>query len=72
MVSTFHGGGILDEARSARPHATDPYHIEIVKVVLNEDRRLTCDEVVESIGISHGSPHEIITRHLKMRWIAAR
>ena len=63
----------MDEARSGRPHeATDPYHIEKVKEVLDEDRRLTCDEVAESVGISHMSAHEIITRHLKMRRIAAR
>ena len=36
-----------------------------MKGVLDEDRRLTCDEVAESVGISHGSAPEIITRHLK-------
>ena len=41
-----------------------------VKGVLDEDRRLTYDEVAESVGISHGSAHEIITRHLKMSRIA--
>ena len=55
---------ISDEAPSGRPHeATDPYHFEKVKEVLDEDRRLTCDEVAESVGISHGSAHEIITHH---------
>ena len=65
---------ISDEVCSCcRPHeAKDPYHIEKVKEVLDEDRRLTCDEVAESVRISHGSAHEIITLHLKMRWIAAR
>ena len=33
--------------------------------------RLICD-VAESVGISHGSAHEIIIRQLKMRRIAAR
>ena len=42
-----------------------------MKEDLNEDRRLTCDEVAEGVGISQGSSHEIITRHLKMRQIAA-
>ena len=37
-----------------------------------KDRKLTCDEVAESVGISHWSVHEIITPHLKMRRIAAR
>ena len=64
---------ISDEARSGKPHeATDPYHVEKVKEVLDEDRRLTCDEVAEGVGISHRSALEIITRHLKMRRIAAR
>ena len=75
MVSIFLGRetDILDEAPSGRPHeATDPYHIEKVKEVLDEDRRLTCDEVAESVRISHGSAHEIITRHFKVRRIAAR
>ena len=53
---------ISDEARSGRPHeATDPYHIEKVKEVPDEDRRLTCDVVAESVGISHRSAHEIRT-----------
>ena len=64
---------ISDEARSRRPHeATYPYHAEKVKEVLDEDRWLPCDEVAESVGISHGSAHEITTRHLKIRRIAAR
>ena len=57
---------ISDEARSGRPHeATDPCHIEKVKEVLDEGRRLICD-VAESVGINHGSAHEIITRQLIM------
>ena len=40
--------------------------------ILHKDKKLTCVEVAESVGISHGSAHEIITRHLKMRRIAAR
>ena len=64
---------ISDEARSGWSHeATDPYHIEKVKEFLDEDRSLTCDEVTESFGISHGSANEIITRNLKMKRIAAR
>ena len=43
-----------------------------MKEVFDEGRRLTCGEVVESVGISHGSAHEVITRHLKMRVTAAR
>ena len=47
-----------------------PIRSKKVKEVLDEDRRLTCDEAAESVEISHGSAHEIITRHFKM--IAAR
>ena len=32
-----------------------------MKEVLDEDRRLTCDEAAESVEISHGSAPEIIT-----------
>ena len=60
---------ISDEARSGRPHeATDPYHIEKVKGVLDEDRRLTCEEVAESVI---GQLMKL-SQHLKMRQIAAR
>lgn len=68
--------GILDssdEQRSGRPiEATDKCHIEKVKELLKEDRRYTCDELAESVGISHGSIYTILTRHLKMRRVAAR
>ena len=63
------------KACSGRPHEateTDLYHIEKVKEVFDEDRRLTYDEVAGSVGISHRSDYQIITRHLKMRRIAER
>lgn len=53
--------GILDTSDdqcSGRPievTATSKFHIENVKEILNEDRRCTCDELAESVGISLGS-----------------
>ena len=43
-----------------------------IKLLLDEDQRYACEELAESIGISHGSAHTILTRHLKMRRVAAR
>ena len=39
---------------------------------MDEDRRYTCDEFAEKVGISHGSVYTILTKHLKMRWVSAR
>ena len=68
--------GVFDtsnEHRSGRPvDATDQFHIEKVKELLDEDRRYTCDEIAQSLDISHGSVYTILTRHLKMRRVAAR
>lgn len=64
---------LLDEPRSGRPvEVTDDYHAEKIKELLDEDRRYTCEELAENVGISHGSAHTILTRHLKMRRVAAR
>ena len=64
---------ILDEPRCGRPvEVTDDYNVEKIKILLDEDRRYTCEELAESIGISHGSAHTILTRHLRMRRVAAR
>lgn len=64
---------LSDDPRSGRPkEATDNFHVERVKELLDEDRRYTCEELAESVGISHGSVHTILTRHLKMRRVSAR
>lgn len=52
--------------------ATDDVHIQMVRDLLNSDRRLTCDEIARELGISHGSAYSIITKHLGMRKLAAR
>ena len=63
---------IFDEPRCGRPvEVTDDYHMEKIKILLDEDRRYTCEELAESIGISHGSAHTTLTRHLKMQRVAA-
>ena len=64
---------ISDEPRCGRPvEVTDTYYVEKIKELLDEDRRYTCEELAECIGISHGSAHTILTRHLKMQRVAAR
>lgn len=52
--------------------ATDEIHIQMARDLLNSDRRLTCDEIAHELGISHGSAHTIVTKHLGMRKVAAR
>ena len=44
---------------------TDDYHVEKIKGLLDDDRRYTCEELAESIGIIHESAHTISIRHLK-------
>ena len=46
---------ILDKPRCGRPvEVINDYHVENIKGLLDEDRRYTCEELAESIGISHG------------------
>ena len=52
--------------------ATDEINTEKVASVLQNDRRITCDEIAHEVGISHGSVYTILTRRLHMRKIAAR
>ena len=64
---------ILDDPHGGRPfEVTDDHHAEKIKGLIDEDRRYTCEDLAKSIGISHGSAHTILTRHLKMGWVAAR
>lgn len=74
-VARFRSGkyDISDESRSGRDvSVTDHYHVEKVKELLAVDRRYTCEEIANSVGISQGSAHTILTRNLGMRKVAAR
>ena len=52
--------------------ATDGENVEKVAKLLNDDRRNMCTETAHELDISHGSAHSILTKHLKMRKVAAR
>ena len=59
---------VKDDERAGRPStATAEDKIEVVRGLLEEDRRLTCEELAEFAGVSAGSVHTILTKHLKKR-----
>lgn len=52
--------------------ATNSDHIAKVRETLEKDRRWTCDEIAQEVGISHGSVYTILTTKLNVRRVAAR
>jgi transposase len=63
---------IEDDPKSGRPSSsTGDDHIEKVRSVIREDRRLTVLEVSEEVGICKSSCHTILTEKLKMHRVAA-
>jgi len=64
---------IEDDHKSGRPSSsTGDDHIEKVRSVILENRRLTIREVSEEVGISKSSCHTILTEKLKMHRVAAK
>ena len=64
---------VADAACSGRPHTADtPEMVVGVKRVLRENRRITLDEVVSELNISHGSAHHIIHNVLGFHKVSAR
>ena len=56
---------VQDDERSGRPStATTEDNVEVVRRLLEEDRRQTCEELAELAGVSVGSVHMILTKHL--------
>ena len=53
--------------RSPRGCVITPTSIELVKKIVEQDRRLTVDEISSSSGISVGSVHKILHNKLKYR-----
>ena len=43
-----------------------------IKQILDTDRRLTCEEIANNVGIRHGSVSNILSNKLRMRRVAAR
>jgi histone-lysine N-methyltransferase SETMAR len=52
--------------------STGDDHIEKVRTVISETRRLTVREVSEEVGICKSSCHTILTEKVKMHRVAAK
>ena len=64
---------MADAARSGQPHTADtPEMVAGVECVLRENRRITLDEVVSELNISHGSAHHVIHNVLGFGKVSAR
>jgi len=64
---------IVNNPKSGRPRAsTDDQSVEHVLQILEEDRRMTCEENAHSAGILQASDYRILTECLHKRRIAAR
>ena len=62
-----------DEARSGRPlDATDEEMCKKVRDLVYSDRRIQVEEIVQALGISHGSVSTILHDRLGMRKLTAR
>ena len=63
---------VADAACSGRPQTADtPEIVAGVECVLGENRRITLDEVVSELNISHGSTHYVIHNVLAFRKVGA-
>ena len=64
---------MIDVERSGRPvEVAIPETIEKIRSMVLADRRLKVREIVEAIGISHGSVVSIMKDHLGMKKLSAR
>ena len=62
-----------DDTRSGRPvAATTPENIEQVRLIINEDSRVTIEEIQEQTGLTYGTTQRIIKDHLQLTKITAR
>jgi len=64
---------VSEDLRPGRPStSTDDDHVERVRAVIRGNHRLTIREVVDKVGISIGSCHQILTEKLQMRRVSAK
>jgi hypothetical protein len=71
----FHEGrlSIENDPKSGQPRtSTDDQSVEHVLQILEEDRRMTCEEIAHSAGISRASVYRILTGRLHRRQNAVR
>ncbi len=64
---------IEDDQRSGRPVSTcTPENIERVRKLIEDDGRITVEDIATLVGISLGSAQTILKEHLQMRKLCAR
>ena len=62
-----------DDSRSGRPVSSkSDQNLKSVEKLVEENRRITVEEVAATLGISHGSAHEILTDNLGLSKLSAR
>ena len=74
-VDEFKNGreDITDEPRSGRPvDVSTPDTVAKVEKLIKSDRRLTIDDVAETLDISHGTAHNIVHEKLAFNKVSAR
>ncbi|KAJ4431960.1 hypothetical protein ANN_20569 [Periplaneta americana] len=71
----FSGGrdSIKDDVRSGRPTtATNEAIAQCVRNVVRDDRRKTIKEIAAEVGISVGSVHNVLHKHLNMHYVSQK
>ncbi|KAJ4449017.1 hypothetical protein ANN_00411, partial [Periplaneta americana] len=71
----FSGGrdSIKDDVRSGRPTtATNEAIAQRVHNVVRDDRRKTIKEIAAEVGISVGSVHDVLHKHLNMHYVSQK
>ncbi|XP_064115144.1 protein GVQW3-like [Macrobrachium nipponense] len=64
---------VESKPRSGRPSTSrNKEFVENVCRIVEEDRRITINEITEEVGISTGSVHTILTEDLAMRRVSAK
>ncbi|XP_064100988.1 protein GVQW3-like [Macrobrachium nipponense] len=64
---------VESKPRSGRPSTSrNEEFIENVRRIVEDDRRITINEITEEVGISTGSVHTILTEDLAMRRVSAK
>ena len=64
---------VESKPRSGRPSTSrNEELIENVRQIVENDRRITINEITEEVGISTGSVHTILTEDLAMRRVSAK